>query len=227
MIGPQGCSQTRTGPSAPQPSLCRKPASLTFLLGIVDSKQLQSSASSSAVSEIRRPRQTTATDFQLATEKLLRHSLASFSVIPEKFLRSEPLSSQTKLLSLFNDERSTMRSFGRLQCTPLSAGTRMPIVLDAQNALTRLLILLPRNLSPRWSRLRQVIPATIFFWRPCRSVHHQLSLLPMPLLPSRKCRANDGAFTPMPIPIYKYAISVRQHRSRCISTVLHCQRKAN
>ena len=83
-------------------------------------------------------------DFQLATETLLRQSqLASFQAVLEKLLRKEPLSSKEKLLSLypFIDERQIIRSSGRLQYAPLPAATRMTVVLDAQNAIIRLLLL--------------------------------------------------------------------------------------
>ena len=86
----------------------------------------------------------TASNFQLATETLLSQSqLASFPAVLEKLLRKEPLSSKDKLLYLnpFIDERQVIRSSVRLQYEPLPAATRMPVVLDAQNAITRLLLL--------------------------------------------------------------------------------------
>ena len=85
----------------------------------------------------------TAIDFQLATETLLRQSqLVSFPAVLGKLLRKESLSSKDKLLPLnpFIDERQFIRSSGRLQYAPLPAATRMPVVLDAQNAITRLLM---------------------------------------------------------------------------------------
>ena len=85
----------------------------------------------------------TANDFQLATETLLRQSqLVSFPAVLGKLLRKESLSSKDKLhpLNPFLDERQIIRSSGRLQYAPLPAATRMPVVLDAQNAITRLLM---------------------------------------------------------------------------------------
>ena len=86
----------------------------------------------------------TANDFQLATETLLRQSqLPSFPAVLGKLLRKKPLSSKDKLLSLnpFIDERPIIRSSGRLKYIPLPAATRLPVVLVAQNAITRLLML--------------------------------------------------------------------------------------
>ena len=85
----------------------------------------------------------TANDFQLATETLLRQSqLVAFPAVLGKLLRKESLSSKDKLLPLNPsiDERQIIRSSGRLQYAPLPATTRMPVVLDAQNAITRLLM---------------------------------------------------------------------------------------
>ena len=85
----------------------------------------------------------TANNFQLATETLLRQShLASFPAVLGKLLRKESMSSKGKLLPLnpFIDERQLIRSSGRLQYAPLPAATCMPIVLGAQNAITRLLM---------------------------------------------------------------------------------------
>ena len=84
-----------------------------------------------------------ANDFQLATETLLRQSqLVSFPAVLGKLLRRDSLSSKDKLLPLntFIDERQIIRSSGRLQYAPLPAATRMPVVLDAQNEITRLLM---------------------------------------------------------------------------------------
>ena len=86
----------------------------------------------------------TANDFQLTTETLLRQTqLVSFPAVLGKLLRKESLASKDKLLPLnpFIDERQIVRSSGRLQYAPLPATTRMTVVLDAQNAITRLLII--------------------------------------------------------------------------------------
>ena len=66
----------------------------------------------------------------------------SFPAVLGKLLRKESLSSKDKLLPLnpFIDERQIIRSSGRLQYAPVPAATRMPVVLDAQNAITRLLM---------------------------------------------------------------------------------------
>ena len=173
----------------------------------------------------------TANDFQLATETLLCQSqLVSFPAVLGKLLRKESLSSKDKLLPLkpFIDERQIIRSSGRLQYAPLPAATRMPVVLDAQNAITLLLMVHFHEICHHAGPEYVISATTLFhFWRPCRPAHHQLSLLPMPPLSRRKRRANDGALTPMPISIPRYAISVRQLRSRCVWAILHCQRKTN
>ena len=85
----------------------------------------------------------TAKDFQLATETLLRKSqLASSPSVLGKLLQKESLPSKDKLLPLipFIVERQIIRSSGRLQYAPLPAATRIPVVLDVRNALTRLLM---------------------------------------------------------------------------------------
>ena len=100
----------------------------------------------SFIGNLRDPSSTpnfTANDFQLATETLLRQSqLASFPAVLGKLFRKESLSSKDKLLPLnhFIDERQIICSSGRLQYAPLPAAIRMPVVLDAQNAKTRLLM---------------------------------------------------------------------------------------
>ena len=80
---------------------------------------------------------------RFSSETLLRQSqLASFPAVLGKLFRNESLSSKDKLLPLmpFIDGRQFIRSSGHLQYAPLPAATRMPIVLDAQNAITRLLM---------------------------------------------------------------------------------------
>ena len=172
-------------------------------------------------------------DFQLATGTLLRQSqLASFPTVLGKLLRKVTLSFIHKLLSLnpLTGERQIIRSSGRLQYAPLPAATRMPVVLDAHNAITRLFMLHFHEICPHTGpeHLKSFLQQPYFiFCRPCCSAHHQLSLLPMPPLSHRKRRANDGALTPMPISIQRYAISFRQVRSRCVWTINHCQRKTN
>ena len=172
----------------------------------------------------------TAIDFQLATETLLRQwQLASFPAVFGKLLRKESLSYKYKLSTLnpFVDEQQVIHCSGRLQYAMLPAATRMPVVIDIQSAITRLLVVhfheICHNAGPEY--VKSFLQQGVFhFWRPCHPSHHQLSLLLMPPLSRRKCRANDGALTSMPISIHRYAISVLQLRSRCVNgklTVKH------